>query len=86
MLFLLTIKAFERVDHQILIVVIYKAGFGEPILSCLNNTYLTELNLFKSLDINLKRSVYFQVFFRRLLISPVVFIIGKCTQIDRPLY
>jgi len=26
-------KAFDRVDHKILIQVLYKAGFGEPILS-----------------------------------------------------
>jgi len=34
-------KAFDRVDHSILIDILYKTGFGEPILSWLKS-YLSD--------------------------------------------
>ncbi|XP_026804769.1 uncharacterized protein LOC113548209 [Rhopalosiphum maidis] len=59
-------KAFDRIDHKILIEVLYKTGFGSLFYLDSNLIYLLVGSIMlKSYDINLKQFVYLQVFFKR---------------------
>ncbi|KAL4104367.1 hypothetical protein QTP88_019668 [Uroleucon formosanum] len=67
------VKAFERVDHAILIDILYKSGFGEPILSWYNHTCLIVSSGLKCFDQNLLSSLFHLVFPKVVTCLPCFF-------------